>query len=156
MKLLTANGKKQTGQPYWVTNSVTVIILQSHSEVRHLCGRLSRSRRLVHGTRACLLQPWTLLPSTPLTHLLLLLKLLRLLRSGHLVAQVHEELHAFVMRHGRQVLPLLWCELLNQGFQLSLLGCHLLLLAHLLRLLLLRLLLLLWLLPHCGGRSIRC
>ena len=81
----------------------------------HLCGRLSRSRRLAHGTGACLLQPWALLPSPPLTHLLLLLlKLLRLLRSGHLVAQVHEELHALVMRHGCQVLPLLRCELLHQ------------------------------------------
>ena len=98
MKLHTASGRKQTGQP----------------KLQHLCGRLSRGRRLAHGARACLLQPWALLPRAPLTHLLLLLKLLRLLRPGHLVAEVHEELHALVMRHGRQVLPLLQCELLHQ------------------------------------------
>ena len=105
MKLHTVSDRKRTGQP----------------KLQHLCGRLSRGRRLAHGARACLLQPWALLlqpwallPRAPLTHLLLLLKLLRLLRPGHLVAQVHEELHALVMRHGRQVLPLLQCELLHQ------------------------------------------
>ena len=96
---------------------------------------------MAHRPQRRLLQPWSLLPRTPLTHLLLLL-LLCLLRSGHLMAQVGEELHALVMRHGCQVLPLLCCQLLNQGLQLSLLDCHLLLLAHLPLRLLLRLLLL--------------
>ena len=102
-----------------------------------------RRTGLAHRPQACLLQPWGLLPRAPLTHLLLLLllQLLCLLRSGHLIAQIGEELHALVMRHGCQVLPLLSCQLLNQGLQLGLLGRHLLLLAHLP--LLLRLLLLL-------------
>ena len=96
-----------------------------------------RRAGLAHRPLACLLQPWGLLPRAPLTHLLLLL-LLCLLRSGHLIAQAGEELHALIMRHGCQVLPLLCCQLLDQRLQLCLLGCHLLLLPHLpLRLLLL-------------------